>query len=939
MVEAADIGTREELRVALQILVRRTRLSYDVLAERTGVSKGTLHDLVSGRTDLPRWGTLARVLTACGVVDAELPAWQRAHGRAKTVVPGVPLSKVTDPFELEVHRPISLGVADETASLPPYVRRKHDDKLADVVMRAAVGNSAMAVLVAGSSAGKTRALWESLRPLRDAGGWRLWHPLDPTRRGAVDTLTEVRPRTVVWLNETQKYLGNGTDTGDEEAATQLRRILADSARAPVLILGTLWPVHHNNLCRDPASQVRKLLDGNVISVPECFTGADLEAVRQAAGADRRLALAFSRAEDGEITQYLAGGPELIERYRFSSSPAAKATIEVAMDLRRMGYRNAVPLEFFRDATPMYISDANWDGLEDDWLEQALAEAGRSCKGAQGPVTRIRTCPRRLSADSRVPPDRVREPSTDSGPQYQLADYLDQYGRIQRAEQIPPVGFWEVVARHALPRDLARLGDAAWNRGLRIDAARLWKEATLHGDGRAAAALIEHIQPILPEDHRPAIWAAEHVKLENPSHVEWVLTALTNADAHTAITTLLSRNPAERVSLDRAWSVAQLLNTLREMGADGPLATLLSRNPAEHADLQDPTAVRSLLRALQGVGADTEIAALLLRNPAVEVRLDESLPAAYLLETLREVGADAQFDMLADRIADHTPIADPDAVAATVSNLRWAGAGTALAKLLARNPAEHIPLANTVDVADVLESCRGGGAADALVAVLLSRNPAEHADLHDPGAVGYLLEVLRDLGADVQVDVLLLRNPAEHADLNDPGAVAYLLNALRKAGADTQLATLADKAAEHTPLTDPRAVAELLEELQEIGAKTEIATLLSRNPAEHTVLGDPGAVADLLEALQKTGADTHVAMLLSRNPAERTHLDDPYRVIRLINALQLSKADGQVAALIERLPNAGMFDRFMEIGNHHEIFRFGREPDASAATLWTWDDLG
>ncbi|WP_431904920.1 hypothetical protein [Nonomuraea sp. bgisy101] len=94
------------------------------------------------------------------------------------------LNEVSDPFALEVHRPITLEDAGELPSLPPYVRRAHDDRLAAVVARAAGGRSAMAVLVAGSSAGKTRALWEALTPLRRAGGWRLWHTpmIRPARR-------------------------------------------------------------------------------------------------------------------------------------------------------------------------------------------------------------------------------------------------------------------------------------------------------------------------------------------------------------------------------------------------------------------------------------------------------------------------------------------------------------------------------------------------------------------------------------------------------------------------------------------------------------------------------------------------------------------------------------------------------------------------------------
>ena len=66
--------------------------------------------------------------------------------------------------------------------------------------------SGMVVLVAGSSAGKTRACWEAIEPLRDADGWRLWHPRNPTRSEAMLAgLDRVQLRTVVWLNEAQRW--------------------------------------------------------------------------------------------------------------------------------------------------------------------------------------------------------------------------------------------------------------------------------------------------------------------------------------------------------------------------------------------------------------------------------------------------------------------------------------------------------------------------------------------------------------------------------------------------------------------------------------------------------------------------------------------------------------------------------------------------------------
>jgi len=87
---------------------------------------------------------------------------------------GVPLEEATDPLALEVHRPVETdGPAAELPLLPPYIRREHDVRRAGLTARAAAGGSVMAVLVAGSSAGKTRACWEALEPLRRADGWRL----------------------------------------------------------------------------------------------------------------------------------------------------------------------------------------------------------------------------------------------------------------------------------------------------------------------------------------------------------------------------------------------------------------------------------------------------------------------------------------------------------------------------------------------------------------------------------------------------------------------------------------------------------------------------------------------------------------------------------------------------------------------------------------------
>ena len=118
-------------------------------------------------------------------------AWREAQAAVAdpdggVTVAGRPLEEVTDPFVLEVHRPVQPEDAPPGLPvLPPYVPREHDQVLGQVVRAAADGRSGIAVLVGGSSTGKTRACWEALALLRDQDPpWRLWHPIDPSRPDA-----------------------------------------------------------------------------------------------------------------------------------------------------------------------------------------------------------------------------------------------------------------------------------------------------------------------------------------------------------------------------------------------------------------------------------------------------------------------------------------------------------------------------------------------------------------------------------------------------------------------------------------------------------------------------------------------------------------------------------------------------------------------------------
>jgi uncharacterized protein YidB (DUF937 family) len=924
-----------------------------------------------------RWDTRDVVRRACDL-------WVAAY-MARPV--GVPLEDAADPFALEVHRPFEPeGVFAGLPLLPPYVLRVHDGRLAQVVARAVEGISVMAVLVAGSSAGKTRACWEALEPLRRVGGWRLWHPRDPDRpEAALEGLPQVGPRTVVWLNEAQEYFGGGNG---ERVAAMLRSLLADPARAPVLVLGTLWPEHHDTLTRNPASQVRLLLDGTVIEVPAAFASADLSALRRAGKTDPRLAQAVLRAEDGQVAQYLAGGPALLERFS-AAPPAAKAMICAAMDARRLGMGPALPLAFLEDAALGYLPGTEMDALSEDWAQQALVYSVVPCKGTRGPLT----CLRRS-----VRPRRSRnslDQESDTELAYRLADYLDQHGRTQRARQIPPPEFWLAAAAHAVPDDQAALAAAAYSRGLYQDAAQLRKNAAACGNARAACALVASPIKLDPVGASLLRWSAE-IDFSDADEAAQQIDRLVNVDdlgrgviaaavrlAEAMRVRLPKLRPADpraarwaaaHISLSDPARVADLLDSLRIAGAGQHIVILLGRDPAVHADLADLVGVASLLDSLLMAGAGEQAAALASRAVA-HADLSDLAGVASLLRSLRKVGVGEQATALLSRDpAAHARLGNPGGVASLLSSLREAGAGERVAALLARDPAAHADLSKLSGVSLLLASLQDAGAGEQAAA--LASRAAAHADLSNPDGVASLLDSLRIAGAGEQVAALLARDPAAHADLSDPGGVALLLNSLRNVGAGEQAAALASRAAAHADLSDSDGVAHLLNSLREASTAGQAAMLLGRDPAAHANLTKLSGVARLLNSLQDGGAGEQAAALASRATAHANLRDSdpsgvaelldslraagagelaialasraavhanlgslyPYGAARLLDSLRAVGAGEEAAMLTAQLPAAGMFVLFLEEHETWERFRFGREADGTPAGPWDWEDL-
>jgi hypothetical protein len=390
---------------------------------------------------------------------------------------GIPLA-AADPFSLEVHEAISVDHDTHDSMLPAYFRRPFDDELDTVVDQALGGQSVMKVLLGDSSTGKTRAAWEAIQRLPEE--WRLWHPA--SQEDLLSSIDSLTPRTVLWLNEINRYLLSADTNRDEHVAARITRLLRSPRHAPVLVFGTAWHEHCLKMTeapRDERAQTKALLARRLIRVPETFSEHEISAlVERAEQTDSRMLQAARLAESGHVIQYLAGGPAQLERYEMGS-PAARAVLQAAMDARRLGHGLDLPSAFLKDAAAAYLTPLQRDLARPHWFLQAVEYLSAPCRGVRGPLAPVPS----FSVTA------AQEPG-----HYRLSDFVELHARRHRQLMCPGEEFWSAAAQHsASARDRVALARAALDRGRATDAESLALAAAEEGKGAALYTLAEWIK--------------------------------------------------------------------------------------------------------------------------------------------------------------------------------------------------------------------------------------------------------------------------------------------------------------------------------------------------------------------------------------------------------------------------------------------------------------
>ena len=878
----------------------------------------------------------------------------RASGQvAQPSVAAVGTVAAADALELGVHsapavEELGQGIAtggttpEGVPVLPRYLNRPHDIRLRKLLAQSADQGRSMLVTLTGESAvGKTRALWEAVRA--ELPDWKLLAPADAAELSEWLQTEQVSPCTLLWLDEIQRYLHGAVG---EVTAHLLARTLADTQG--VVAVGAMWfrpywtDFTAQGTSPDISAAARTLLTGphaQRIGVPDSLDEAQQQGFANLVGEDRRMAAALAAGTaDGRVIQHLTGGPELLSGYLDGGlfTPVERALITAAIDARRLGHLHPMPGPLLVAAADGYL--APWQHPADEGMfADALVDLARGYR-ADGSRTDIRNTLTALTA--------VRT-HAGADPGYEPHDYLQQNVGQQRTHHIPPTALWAAAAGYADPDDLAALGSAAHAYGLYRASAQLHKYAVAHGNPLAACDLIRHLHQLHPDDPGPARWAVDHIALDDPDDLDFLLHELRQAGLDEQIARLLARGPAIHVKLDRPSGVAALLRSLHRVDACEQVALLAERACLININ-HHPGDLAYLLGALDEVGAKKQIARLLARNPAAHVPLNDPDGVAYLLRRLRRLKADEQVTrLLARNPATHVAFSDhPDGIVNLLSRLWEAGARRQVA-LLAERAATHIPLTNPTDVIYLLRILRHVGM-HRQVSLLASRAalelPADQLTVDDPVRLARLLSGPHGSGRDEQVIQRLARDAAIHAVLDKPFDIIGLLESLDHIGLREQVIVLADRAAAHAALGDPAAVALLLKKMHKIGLREQVIVLADR-AAAHAALRHPGDIALLMNIMREIGVHEETLRLAERTQGAALAdweaceaLEDSEDLNFLLDEMRHADAEAQAAALVARLPGAGLFERFLDQGENKIHYRYGREPDGTPAASWTWEQL-
>ncbi|HEX6354772.1 TIR domain-containing protein [Actinophytocola sp.] len=281
------------------------------------------------------------------------------------------------PLVTEYRHPIALGVhramEHGTDMPPPYIPRDVDQTIRD-----ALRARKHVLLIGDSTAGKSRTAYEMMQT--ELTGHRLIAPDDAEELvSALSSLTSEEPH-VLWLDDLHRHLTAGGLT-----PSVIRRLPKS-----VVMIATIGAQHYalynTNLERTATGvperwrevvQASKALElFTQVRIERRWSPAELDLA--ASNDDPRLRRAASLGQNYGVAEYMAAGPQLLQKWRAGWSPGGNprgaALVAGAVDAYRAGMRTPLSRDDLVGVHDTYLDALGGAQLHPEAIDEALAWA-------------------------------------------------------------------------------------------------------------------------------------------------------------------------------------------------------------------------------------------------------------------------------------------------------------------------------------------------------------------------------------------------------------------------------------------------------------------------------------------------------------------------------------------------------------------------------------
>ncbi|MFI9817875.1 hypothetical protein [Saccharothrix variisporea] len=346
-----------------------------------------------------------------------------------------------DPVQLGTHPAAVVG----SNRVPAFVRRDVSARLEE-----AISADRFVLLVGESTAGKSRLAYEVVRALLP--DHRLVEPAGRDAAGAAVEAVLDSPRAVLWLDDVERFLGEGgfTGAGISAVLSARRHVVLATMRSEEYsyFRGGSSAVADATRSRETARRGWEVLRlATRIDLPRTWSAEEVRRARSTGSHDPRLAEALEQVDRFGVAEYLAAGPQLLTAWRDAwapgTHPRAAALVLAAVDARRAGIHRPVDLDVLVRAHESYLRGRGGHRLRPEPVEEALDWA---------------TTPLHATSSLLIP---------HGDGQFLAFDYLiDAIDRVA----IPEAAL-EAFVDGAQPGELRDIGQVAWQWG-RLDQAEL-----------------------------------------------------------------------------------------------------------------------------------------------------------------------------------------------------------------------------------------------------------------------------------------------------------------------------------------------------------------------------------------------------------------------------------------------------------------------------------